>query len=182
MIAKVSDQNGTVLAIGLVFLLLTIMLSTWSMSNAIMESFKTGAIRAANEAFYAAENGISDAIERWPFAATVDSVMPSIDFGSGIGAAASIRFLGVGRLSDRDLAGGLVAYHFIIEAQGWSTNSARSRHRAHVIVAAPPPTDPAICVLTGCQIAPLCVGPDEPCDAFLRAAPVTVSWHAAEEA
>ena len=175
------SQNGAILALGLMMLLIVSMLATSGMSNATLETVKTGSGEAADNAFFAAENGIAIALAGGDFSHTRGSTMPILTMPDSTSVATRVQYLGLGYPSIEKSDTGLVEYHFLIETTVQAARSAKSRHVLQVIVPAPPPADPSICLSTGCDIPFICPPAPDECDTPLRFEPRPVAWHISED-
>jgi hypothetical protein len=175
------SQDGVILALGLMLLLIISMLATSGMTNATLETIKTGSGEAMDNAFFAAENGITMALSGGDFSHTRRSTLPVFTMPDGTPVATQIRYVGLGHPSDEEPDAGLVEYHFLIETTAQAMRSAKSQHVLQVMVLAPPPADPSICLSTGCDIPVICPPTPDECETPLRFEPLRVAWHISED-
>jgi hypothetical protein len=181
MIPGPKSQDGVILAVGLMLLLIISMLATSGMTNATLETVKTGSGEAMDNAFFAAENGIAMALTGGDFSHTRGSTLPVFPMPDGTSVATRIRYLGLAFPAIEKYDTGLVEYHFLIETTVQASRSAKSRHVLQVMVPAPPPADPSICMSTGCDIPVICLPAPDECETPLRVEPLRVAWHISED-
>ncbi|MGI9265362.1 MAG: PilX N-terminal domain-containing pilus assembly protein [Gammaproteobacteria bacterium] len=171
------EQSGAILALGLVLLLIVSTLATSGMSNATLEMVKSDSSVVTDDAFFAAESGIANALANGDFSNTRGSNLPRLLLQGGSSAQANIRYLGLIFPDPADPLTGLAAWHFVIESTSRSARGARARHVLQVRVVAPPPPDESACLVAGCDLPPICPPLPDDCARPLRAEPRGVSWH-----
>ena len=175
--AMPKEQSGIILALGLILLLIISTLATSGMSNATLEVIKSDSGTATDDAFYAAESGIANALAIGDFSNTRGSNVPMLTLQGGSSVQVSIRYLGLVRPPQDDLFPGLADWYFVVESTSKSTRTATARHALLVRVSAPPPLDERVCLDAGCDLPAICPPPPDDCTEPLRLEPVGVSWH-----
>ena len=171
------SQGGAILALGLMLLLVVSMLATSGMTNATLEAVKTGSRQATDDAFFAAENGIALGLSQGDFSHTRGAPLPVFNLPDGTSVATRIRYLGLTYPSSEEPDTSLVEYHFLIETTVQATRSTQSQHVQQVMVPAPPPADPSVCISSGCDIPVICLPAPDDCETALRIEPLRVTWH-----
>ncbi len=175
------SQEGAVLAIGLMLLLVVSMLATSGMTNATLEVVKSDSGEVTDNAFFAAENGIENALIHGDFSHTRGSSLPPLSLADGSSADTTIRYLGLALSPDESNSPGLVEYHFLVESRAMAARAAKSAHALQVMVMAPLPADPAVCLSAGCDIPGICLPDPVDCQTLLHLEPVRVAWHVSED-
>lgn len=172
------SEQGAILAFALLFLALTTTTAAFAPRLAALELARSAAVDALSRADAAAESGLVIVLTSVDILSTAAGVMLTRDDGESR-VRVDIRFLGF--RTPAEGGGGLVEWHFELTAVGASDRGARSVHRRHVYVLAPPPADPGECHDPGCPVPPVCRA-GFGCESDLRMPPEPVGWHLAERA
>lgn len=171
-------QRGMIMAMALIFLMLLTLGATTAPRLASLDLSRASAVDAWSRADAAAAAGLALAAEGGGLQSTAPATVASGRVGDA-DYVVEREFLGLVS-NDSDSGGSLTEWHFLLTASGTADRGASVVHAQHLLVLAPPPTDPAACLDPGCSVPPICPG-GTACDQGLHAVPLAVGWHMPED-